>query len=91
LASLVDHQKWPRTIMWNAQSHRIWQKARPVAFNLASDNNPGSQDLVYWVLADNPGGESCHYPDSGKWSVITKSLERAMIKGTPADYLEGEE
>jgi hypothetical protein len=24
--------------MWNAQSHQIWQKSRPVAFNLASDN-----------------------------------------------------
>jgi hypothetical protein len=25
--------------MWNAQSHQIWQKSRPVAFNLASDKN----------------------------------------------------
>jgi hypothetical protein len=23
--------------MWNAQSHQIWRKSRPVAFNLASD------------------------------------------------------
>src|SRR5260221_13858001 len=23
--------------MWNAQSHQIWQKSRPVAFNLESD------------------------------------------------------
>jgi hypothetical protein len=23
--------------MWNAQSHQIWQKSRPVAFNLASE------------------------------------------------------
>jgi hypothetical protein len=23
--------------MWKAQSHQIWQKSRPVAFNLASD------------------------------------------------------
>ena len=42
------------------------------------------------MLADNPVGESCYYPDSGKWSVA-KGLERAMIKGTPADYFEGEE
>ena len=54
-------------------------------------SNPGSEDLVYWVLADNPVGESCYYPDSGKWSVVTKGLERAVIKGTPADYLDGEE
>jgi hypothetical protein len=25
--------------MWNAQSHQIWQKSRPVAFNLASDTD----------------------------------------------------
>ena len=25
--------------MWNAQSHQIWQKSRPVAFNLASDTS----------------------------------------------------
>ena len=54
-------------------------------------SNPGSEDLVYWVLADNPVGESCYYPDSGKWSVLTNGLERAMIKGTPADYLDGAE
>jgi hypothetical protein len=30
--------------MWNAQSHQIWQKSRPVAFNLASDNGgPGTR------------------------------------------------
>jgi hypothetical protein len=27
--------------MWNAQSHQIWQKSRPVAFNLASDTSTG--------------------------------------------------
>ena len=27
--------------MWNAQSHQIWQKSRPVAFNLESDTDAG--------------------------------------------------
>src|SRR5687767_3698328 len=31
--------------------------------------NDGSEDLVLYVVADNPIGESCYYPDSGKWSV----------------------
>jgi len=31
--------------MWNAQSHQIWQKSRPVAFNLESDN-----PLLYWAV-----------------------------------------
>ena len=31
--------------------------------------NDGTEDLVLYVVADNPLGESCHYPDSGKWLV----------------------
>jgi DNA repair protein RadC len=31
--------------MWNAQSHQIWQKSRPVAFNLASDTSPSEADM----------------------------------------------
>jgi hypothetical protein len=40
-------------------------------------------------VADNPIGESCHYPDSGKWMV--RSPERRVIASAPLDYLEGEE
>jgi len=39
--------------MWNAQSHQIWQKSRPVAFNLASDipNDPGAYFLSSkWII-----------------------------------------
>lgn len=46
-------------------------------------------DLVVTVVADNPLGESCHYPDSGKWLV--RSPERALIRSTPLDYYDGEE
>ncbi len=31
--------------------------------------NDGSEDLVMVVVADNPIGESAHYPDSEKWAV----------------------
>lgn len=51
--------------------------------------NDGSADLVVFVVADNPIGESCHYPDSGKWLV--RSPERALIRSGPLDYLDGEE
>ncbi|MBV9491385.1 MAG: cupin domain-containing protein [Verrucomicrobia bacterium] len=53
-------------------------------------SNAGSDDLVYWVLADNPVGESCHYPDSSKWAVV-KGFDRQVIKGTSAAYFDGEE
>jgi uncharacterized cupin superfamily protein len=49
----------------------------------------GGADLVLYVVADNPIGESCHYPDSGKWLV--RSPDRALIRSKPLEYLDGEE
>jgi uncharacterized cupin superfamily protein len=46
-------------------------------------------DLVFYIVADNPIGESCHYPDSGKWMV--RSPSRALIRSEPLDYHDGEE
>lgn len=48
-----------------------------------------SGDLVLYIVADNPIGETCHYPDSRKWLVRTP--ERALIRSEPLDYLDGEE
>jgi uncharacterized cupin superfamily protein len=49
----------------------------------------GTGDLVVYIVADNPLGESCHYPDSGKWLV--RSPGRALIRSAPLEYLDGEE
>lgn len=51
--------------------------------------NNGAEDLVLYVVADNPIGESCHYPDSGKW--VVRSPERRLIRSEPLDYYDGEE
>ena len=51
--------------------------------------NDGSQDLILYVVADNPIGESCHYPDSQKW--IVRSPERRLMRSEPLDYYDGEE
>jgi len=51
--------------------------------------NNGTTDLVLYVVADNPMGESCHYPDSNKWMV--RSPERQLISSKPVDYYDGEE
>jgi uncharacterized cupin superfamily protein len=51
--------------------------------------NDGAQDLVLYVVADNPINESGHYPDSGKY--IVRSPERRLIGGEPRDYFDGEE
>lgn len=51
--------------------------------------NDGSEDLVYYCVADNPFNESCYYPDSKKWIVY--SPERRLIRSEPLDYFDGEE
>ncbi len=51
--------------------------------------NNSTADLVLYVVADNPLGESCHYPDSGKWLV--RSPERRLIRSESVDYFDGEE
>ena len=51
--------------------------------------NNGTEDLILYVVADNPLGESCHYPDSQKW--IVRSPERRLIRSGPLDYYDGEE
>jgi uncharacterized cupin superfamily protein len=51
--------------------------------------NDSPADLVVLVVADNPIGESCHYPDSNKWLV--RSPERRFIRSDPLTYTDGEE
>lgn len=49
------------------------------------------EDFVYYVIADNPRGDSCFYPDSGKFAVCTEGSEEKIVKGKEADYFDGEE
>jgi uncharacterized cupin superfamily protein len=51
--------------------------------------NTGSEDLIVYVIADNPVGESCFYPDSNKWAV--KSPDYRIIRSDPLDYYDGED
>ncbi len=51
--------------------------------------NDGTEDLVIYVVADNPIGESFHYPDSGKWGV--QSPQRYNLRSDSLDYFDGEE
>lgn len=48
-------------------------------------------ELVYYVIADNPIGDTCFYPDSGKWFVRKQANELQVVKGTPAEYYDDEE
>ena len=51
--------------------------------------NDGTEDLVLYLVADNPLGECCHYPDSGKWMV--QLPERRVLRSEDIDYFDGEE
>jgi uncharacterized cupin superfamily protein len=51
--------------------------------------NDGTEDLLIFIIADNPVGESAYYPDSKKWLV--RSPERRLIRGEALDYYDGEE
>ena len=53
--------------------------------------NAGDEDFVYYVVADNPRGDCCFYPDSGKWAVGIEGGGEIIVKGQEADYFEGEE
>jgi uncharacterized cupin superfamily protein len=52
-------------------------------------SNTGTEDFVYYCIADNPVGESCYYPDSGKW-LVRKGSERVIVKGEETHYYDGE-
>jgi uncharacterized cupin superfamily protein len=52
-------------------------------------SNTGTVDLILYVVADNPIGESVYYPDSKKWGV--RVPERRVLRSEPLDYFDGEE
>ena len=51
--------------------------------------NNEEDDLIMYVVADNPIGESYYYPDSEKVGVPLP--ERRFIRGDALDYYDGEE
>src|SRR6266568_3253855 len=53
--------------------------------------NAGEEDFVYYVIADNPRGDSCFYPDSDKFAVSKEGSEEVTVKGTEPGYADSEE
>ena len=59
-------------------------------------SNAADEDFIYYVIADNPRsggttGDSCYYPDSGKWAVTRDAWDEILVKGTETDYFYAEE
>ena len=51
--------------------------------------NEHSEELLILIVADNPIGETCYYPDSNKWLV--RSPENRLIRSEALDGYDGEE
>jgi uncharacterized cupin superfamily protein len=51
--------------------------------------NDGTEDFVLYIVADNPLGDACYYPDSDKW-LIEGPTDR-IVSGKPLTYFDGEE
>jgi|SRR5437879_3069388 len=79
---IVRHKDGTTTI--EAGDAFIFEPDQPHQFT-----NNGSEDLVLYVVADNPIGESCYYPDGKKWLI--RSPERRLIRSDGLDYYDGEE
>ena len=62
----------------------IFQPEEPHTFSC-----DGPEDLLIFIIADNPIGESSYYPDSKKWLV--RSPERILMRGESLEYYDGEE
>jgi uncharacterized cupin superfamily protein len=50
--------------------------------------NTGKKPLVFYIIADSPPMDACHYPDSNKWLI---RQPRKIFRMTEVDYHDGEE
>lgn len=50
--------------------------------------NDGTEDLDFYIIADNPLVDVFHYPDSNKWG---HREPRMFFRATAVDYYDGEE
>jgi uncharacterized cupin superfamily protein len=50
--------------------------------------NPGNEELVFFLIADNPATDIWHYPDSNKWGF---KAPRKIFRLSEIDYWDGEE
>ncbi len=51
-------------------------------------SNTGATDLVYYVIANDPALDVCHYPDTNRWSLPGQP---GPVRVQPSNYYDGEE
>jgi hypothetical protein len=81
--------------IWPSDIHSIWNGTGCLpgnAITRTTRTNSGTEDFIFYVIADNPIGESSYEPDSGKWKVNKSSAaDRVVLKGKETDWFDGEE
>lgn len=50
--------------------------------------NTGTEDFIFFVIADNLPTDSTYYPESNKWQI---KPQRKLFRMTEVDYFDGEE
>jgi hypothetical protein len=50
--------------------------------------NTGTEDFIFYVIADNSPADSTYYPNSKKWQM---KPQRKLFRMTEVDYFDGEE
>jgi uncharacterized cupin superfamily protein len=50
--------------------------------------NTGTDDLVFYIIADHSPSDSTYYPDSKKWMM---KPQRKIFRMTEVDYFDGED
>jgi oxalate decarboxylase/phosphoglucose isomerase-like protein (cupin superfamily) len=91
-------QQWEYYIVLSGHGEMVQEQGKPSIPMESGDHivqppgwihtvaNTGEEDLVYYVIADNPDDEHCYYPDSDKWLGGD-----AIFRMQRADYFDGEE
>ncbi len=53
--------------------------------------NTGTEDLVVYIIADNPVLDAFRYPDSDKWGIRPAGQDSTYFRTAEADYFDREE
>jgi uncharacterized cupin superfamily protein len=79
------------TVRRNGETHSVAAGGafvHPPGVTHKITNSSPTEDLTFYIVADNPASDVFHYPDSGKYG--TRPLGK-YFRMQEADYYDGEE
>jgi hypothetical protein len=89
VGALPDRQRHgPRTLRHGAGQGEGGRRLHPSPGEAHQLINAGKKPLLFYIIADNPPMDGCHYPDSNKWLI---RQPRKIFRMAGVDYWDGEE